>query len=114
MTEFADHNSIGPDSLANKIVFDGTVDFEKMHAAMTFKSNSDLAQLAMVRAGYGIGGIQMQLAARNPLLVPVLHEEFSIKMEMWLVTHEDIINNRPIRMFFDHLARHLDAYVHQR
>ncbi len=114
MESFSNHMSIGPDSLTYRSAIVDVANFDKLHKIMTFKSDSDLAQLAMVRAGYGIGGIQKQLAARYRELVPVLHDQFSIAMEMWLVTHEDIINTPPIRLFFDHLSSHLEAYVHRR
>ncbi len=111
--EIGRHRAIGPDSLSNEMDITGNLDLGKLHSGMVLKSDSDLAQLALIRAGCGIGGIQVQLAARNPQLIPVLHNQFSIDMEMWLVTHEDMIGSRPVRLFFDHLARHLSAYVRQ-
>src|SRR5579863_1092620 len=41
-----------------------------------FRSDNDLAQLAAVRAGFGIGACQATTAARDPNLVPVLEDVF--------------------------------------
>ncbi len=110
---FDNHASIGPESRNYYDTYAGMIDVEQLRSAMTFKSDSDLAQLAMVRAGCGIGGVQIQLAARDPELVPILPEQFSIPMEMWLVSHGDTINTRIIRLLFDHLAKHLARYANQ-
>ena len=80
-------------------------------AVITLKSDSDLAQLAMLRAGCGIGGLQKQLAASDRNMVPVLHKAFQIPMEMWLVMHEDLRSSHRVRLLYDHLAAHLTQYV---
>ena len=76
-----------------------------------FRSDSDLAQLAALRAGFGIGASQLGLARREKNLVPVLHSELIIPMECWLVMHRDLRSNRRIRLLFDHLAIPLSAYA---
>lgn len=106
-----DHILIGPESLEFYSDFSAPVMLQKLMAAMNIKSDSDLAQLAMIRAGCGIGGIQMQLAARDEFLLPVLHETVTLPMEMWLVAHEDMLQERPVRLFFDHLASRLLDYA---
>jgi DNA-binding transcriptional LysR family regulator len=75
------------------------------------RTDSDLAQLALLRAGAGIGGMQKQLAAREKDVVPVLPGTVRIPLEMWLVTHEDLRTNRRIRLLYDWLAKGLGAYV---
>lgn len=76
-----------------------------------FRSDSDLAQLAALRAGLGIGVSQLGIAKRDKSLVPVLHSALIIPMECWLVMHRDLRNNRRIRLLFDHLDTHLSAYA---
>jgi DNA-binding transcriptional LysR family regulator len=76
-----------------------------------FRSDSDLAQLAALRAGFGIGASQMGIARRDKNLVPVLHSELIIPMEVWLVMHRDLRSSRRIRLLFDHLAPRLAAYA---
>jgi DNA-binding transcriptional LysR family regulator len=76
-----------------------------------FRSDSDLAQLAALRAGFGIGACQLGIARRQKDLVPLLHSEFTIPMEVWLVMHRDLRTSRRIRLTFDHLAAQLTGYA---
>ncbi|MGA0602339.1 LysR family transcriptional regulator [Caulobacter sp. KR2-114] len=75
-----------------------------------FRSDSDLAQLSAVRAGFGIGGCMFGLAARDPNLVHVL-KGTRFSMEMWVVMHEDLKASRRMRLMFDHLVEGLTAYA---
>jgi DNA-binding transcriptional LysR family regulator len=111
LNDIEDHVLIGPESLSFYVDFSAPVELEQLIETMNIKSDSDLAQLAMVRAGCGIGGIQTQLAARDKMLLPVLHDAVSIGMEMWLAAHSDMLKERPIRLFYDFLAKHLGEYV---
>lgn len=77
----------------------------------TFRSDSDLAQLAAIRAGLGIGVCQVPLAARDPALVRVLPDQFGFPLETWVVTHEDLRGVARIRATFDHLVAGLLDYV---
>lgn len=76
-----------------------------------FRSDSDHAQLAALRAGIGIGGCQRGIARRDPALVPVLPDTVRFSMEMWMVTHEDLRANRRVKQVYDALARQLGEYV---
>lgn len=75
------------------------------------RSDSDHAQLAAVRAGFGIGGCQAAIAARTPELAPVLTGAFRYTLEMWLVMHEDLRTSRRVRLLYDHLAEALSAFA---
>ena len=75
------------------------------------RTDSDLAQIALLRAGAGIGGLQRQLAVRDRSLVPVLHNTIRLPLEMWLVMHEDLRTTRRVRVVYDLLADGLTAYV---
>ena len=75
-----------------------------------FRSDSDLAQLAALRAGFGIGGCMYGLARRDPNLVHVL-PGVGFEMEMWVVMHEDLKSSRRMRLMFDHLVEALSAYA---
>ncbi len=77
------------------------------------RTDSDLAQLAAVRAGLGIGVCQLPLAARPPVLTRVL-PELAFHLDVWVVTHEDLRGVRRVRVVFDHLAEHLAAYLARR
>jgi DNA-binding transcriptional LysR family regulator len=76
-----------------------------------FRSDSHLAQLAALRAGFGIGVSQLGIARRDKNLVPVLHSELVFPMEIWLAMHRDLRSSRRIRMLFDHLATQLSVYA---
>lgn len=76
----------------------------------TFRSDSDMAQLAALRAGFGIGACQRVVAARYGLL-PVLDAEFNIEMEMWLCMPEGLRMTPRMRLMFDHLAEGLKACI---
>ncbi len=76
-----------------------------------FRSDNDLAQLAALRAGFGIGASQLGIARREKNLVPVLHSAFIVPMDCWLVMHRDQRSSRRIRLLFDHLAKRLSDYA---
>ncbi|MDR7115760.1 LysR family transcriptional regulator [Caulobacter sp. BE254] len=76
-----------------------------------FRADSDLAQLAAVRAGFGIGFIQHGVARRDPDLVPVCPGQIGFELPVWLVMHEDLRATLRMRAMFDHLADGLDAFL---
>jgi DNA-binding transcriptional LysR family regulator len=75
------------------------------------RTDSDLAHLAAVRAGFGIGFIQHGIARRDPDLVAILPDEIKFPMEMWLVLHEDLRASQRLRLMMDYLAKGLGEYV---
>jgi len=75
------------------------------------RTDSDLAQLAAIRAGFGIGVCQVGLARRDPSLVRLLPEAFSIGLETWLAMHEDLRASRRCRVAFDALSAGLADYI---
>ncbi len=76
-----------------------------------FRCDSDLAQLAALRAGVGVGGCQDMIARRTPELVPVLPNAFQMTLEVWLVMHRDLQTAPRVRLMFDWLAAGLTNYV---
>lgn len=75
------------------------------------RCDADLAQLAALRAGYGLGVCQLGIARRDPELVPVLPGAFKFELDMWLVMHKDLRNTLRMRLLFDYLAQALAAYA---
>ncbi|MDR3512681.1 MAG: LysR family transcriptional regulator [Caulobacteraceae bacterium] len=75
-----------------------------------FRSDSDLAQLAALRAGFGVGACQLGIARRDPNLVQVLGD-LGFELEMWVVMHEDLKASRRMRLMFDHLVATLTDYA---
>lgn len=104
------HTTIGfenPGQLPLNVTSTG-IDLRHEHFA--FRTNNDVAQLAAVRAGLGIGGVQHGIAMSEPDLVPVLPDQIQFSLDMWLVMHEDVRSVRRVRMLFDFLAQTLVDY----
>ena len=83
--------------------------YTREHFAL--RTDSDLAALAAMRAGFGIGVAQANLARRDPQLVRLLPDQLSLPLETWVVMHEDLRLSLRVRRLFDHLVEGLDRYV---
>ncbi|AJF00004.1 LysR family transcriptional regulator [Pandoraea apista] len=79
--------------------------------AFAFRADSDLAQLAMIRAGYGIGGCQVPLARRDARLVRVLPGAFRFRLPTWVTMHEDLRQSARCKAVFDALVAGLSTYM---
>jgi DNA-binding transcriptional LysR family regulator len=77
----------------------------------SLRSDSDLAQLAALRAGLGIGACQARIAARNPQLRPVLAGALAFKLDVWLCMHEDQRASRLVRLAYEALADGLRRWI---
>lgn len=75
------------------------------------RCDSELAQLAALRAGFGIGACQLGIARRDPELQRVLPEQLSFTLEMWLAVHRDLRSSRRIALLFEFLTDALGRYV---
>ena len=78
------------------------------------RTDNDLAALAAVRAGYGIGILQVGIAKRDPALMPLLTNHFALSMDAWVVMHEDLRRSVRVRALYDHLAAGLIEYAKRR
>lgn len=77
----------------------------------SYRSDNDPALIAALRAGIGIGGLMLGIAARDPDLIPVLPREVMFKLEIWLVMHESSKAIHRVKLLFDHLAEGLTRFV---
>jgi DNA-binding transcriptional LysR family regulator len=75
------------------------------------RADNDLAQLAAIRAGCGVGFIQHGVARRDPDLVPLCPGQIGFDLPVWLVMHEDLRATPRMRAMFDHLAEGLAAFL---
>ncbi len=75
--------------------------------AFALRVDSDLAQLAAIRAGYGIGFCQVEIARHEPDLVRVTPQLFSLEFPLWVAMHEDLRGVARYRAVFDALAEGL-------
>jgi DNA-binding transcriptional LysR family regulator len=77
-------------------------------ARIVYRANSIQAQLAAIRAGYGLGGQAAFIASRRPELERVLPER-SLLMEIWLVTHAGLRRSARMRAVYDFLVERFEA-----
>ena len=83
--------------------------FRREHLAI--RTDSDVAQLALIRAGAGIGICQCALARRSPDLVRVLPDAFALPLETWVTMHEDLRDSPRCRVTFDALVEALSRHA---
>jgi DNA-binding transcriptional LysR family regulator len=72
------------------------------------RADSNLAQLAAIRTGFGIGLCQVRIAQRDPALIRVL-PTVALALPLWIVMHEDLKTSARFRTVFDALVTGLDA-----
>jgi DNA-binding transcriptional LysR family regulator len=80
-------------------------------SSLAFRADSDLAQLAAIRAGFGIGICQSALAKRDANLVRILPRKFSIALDTWIAMHEDLRGNPRCSHTFSALAEGISDYI---
>jgi DNA-binding transcriptional LysR family regulator len=111
IADLADHCVIGFDR--DNRSFRGAGEFARglTREDFGFRCDNDLAQLAALRAGVGIGGCQENIARRTAELVNVLPDAIEYALEVWLVMHEDLKATRRVRLLFESLAVGLTDFV---
>jgi DNA-binding transcriptional LysR family regulator len=77
------------------------------------RTDSDLAHMALVRAGAGLGLCQVPLAKRPApeTLVRVLPRQVALALETWITMHEDLRTRPSCRVTFDALVEGLQRHV---
>lgn len=83
------------------------VPYLREHFAL--RTDSDLAAMAAIRAGFGIGFMQVPLARRSGL-VRLFPRSLQVSLGIWVAMHEDQRTSRRVRAVFDFLAEGLAAY----
>ena len=79
--------------------------------AFAMRTDNNLAQLALIRAGAGIGVCQAAIARRDDALVRLFPRQFSLPLDTWITMHEDLRNSPRCRIAFDALVNGLRQYV---
>ncbi|HUG21318.1 LysR family transcriptional regulator [Piscinibacter sp.] len=79
--------------------------------AFGVRTDSDLAQLALIRCGAGIGFCQAPLAKRDPQLVRVLPAQFALQLDTWITMHEDLRHSPRCHVTFDALVAGLQRHL---
>ena len=114
MAELAGHTLIGYDRVPPPRGALEQIDVEMSRDLFALRTDSDLAQLAAMRAGFGICACQAAIAERDPNLTPVLADQFGFELEAWVVMHEDLKSSRRMRLMFDHLVEGMKGFVSER
>jgi DNA-binding transcriptional LysR family regulator len=111
LEDLAHHTLIG---------FDRTLPFADLLQALpvpvsrdlfAFRCDNDLALMAALRSGFGIGICQSGIARRDPNLLPLLSKQFKVDLEIWIVMHNDLKRISRMRLMFDHLAISLAQFA---
>ena len=108
--ELASHTLIGFDREFPELVNELSIGRPITRELFALRTDNDVAQLAAMRAGFGIGACQMQIGRRLGL-VPIMTDLFSFKLDIWICMHETLRGSLRMRLMFDHLARELGAYA---
>lgn len=112
IAELEEHTIIGFDGPARSMRDLSGINIPVSRETFHFRSDSDLAQLAVMRAGYGIGVCQPTIARRNGL-VRVMPNVVVFNLGVWIVMHENLRASRRMRLMFDHLVEGTTAYIRE-
>ncbi len=108
--ELKDHTLIGFDRNFPELINQLNIGVPITRDLFALRTDNDAAQLAALKAGFGIGVCQHQVGRRNGL-VAILPDLFSFQLEVWICMHETLRGTPRIRLMFDYLAKTLGAYV---
>ena len=111
LPELATHTLIGFDRDLFAAQLAARAGIEVRRDMFALRCDNDLAQLAALRAGFGIGGCQCGIAARDSDLVAVLPDAVRMRLGMWLVMHSDQRQVPRIHAAYTVLREGLAAYV---
>lgn len=101
--DFVGHDLIGPDrDTADLAVADRLG--PQFRSRFVIRTDSHPAQMSAARAGAGIAACQVPLADADPGLLRVLPDFVLTKIDVWLVTHENLAKTPPVRAVLDHLV----------
>ncbi|MBX3485904.1 LysR family transcriptional regulator [Phenylobacterium sp.] len=108
--ELEGHSLIGFDRDFPAMVGDLSVGRPITRDIFALRTDNDVAQLAALKAGFGIGACQKQIGRRFGL-TPVMADLFSFKLDIWICMHETLRGSPRMRLMFDHLAKELAEYA---
>ena len=108
--ELKGHPVIGFDSEAYNIRDLPGLNMSVSRETFSFRTDSDMTQLAALSAGFGVGVTQPAIARRRGL-VRVMSNVVLFRLGIWIVMHENLRGSRRMRAMFDHLVEGVTAYV---
>jgi len=75
------------------------------------RTDSDVAQFALIRAGAGVGVCQVALARRDMNLARILPDAFNFALDTWVTMHGDLRGSRRCKIVFDALVACLQEHA---
>lgn len=111
LEDLAHHTLIGFDRVSPSASFLEPAPIPVSRELFAFRCDYDLAQLAALRSGFGIGICHAGIARRDPDLLPLLGMQFKLELEVWIVMHNELKRISRMRLMFEHLALHLAQYA---
>ena len=101
---FMSHDVIGYDR--STLIIDGMrrVGMNVDRDDFSFRSDDQVVCWNMVRAGYGIGMMQVGIAEQDPNLIRIAKQINIGSMPVWLAAHKELKSSPRFRLIFDHLA----------
>ncbi len=108
--ELREHDMVGLDMRNRQMsIAKAFPEAEQLQGNYVYLSNSPTAQLAAVETGFGIGVVSHRWASMRTGLVRVLPDYTAAKMELWLVSHEELRYSARIRAVSDFIAERFEA-----
>jgi DNA-binding transcriptional LysR family regulator len=111
LEDLVHHTLIGFDRIAPFADLLNALPVPVSRELFAFRCDNDLALMAALRSGFGIGICQAGIARRDPNLLPLLSKQFKVDMEIWIVMHNDLKRISRMRLMFDHLAISLAQFA---
>jgi DNA-binding transcriptional LysR family regulator len=103
--DFARHRFIGPVDPDNRAPFNRWLRDAVSPEAITYRASEPEATGAAVRAGLGLGFLQVREAEADPGLVQILPPVPEWASALWIVTHVDLHRTLKVQSFLSVLKR---------
>jgi len=113
LEEIAQYDLIGVDQ---ESAFTRTVLAELpflQRASFALRCDNDLANIAALRAGFGIGICQVGLARRDPDLVQLFPQAVRYRLDTWIAMHEDLRQTPVCKLAFAALVEGMSRYIEE-
>lgn len=109
--DLINHDLVGYDR--STLVIDGlaAVGVKVDRSFFKFRSDDQVVCWEMVRAGFGIGFNQKNIAARDETMICVSGDDPIGQLPVWLTAHPELRQSPRIRKVYDHLAQSLTAFL---
>lgn len=105
LADLTHHKIVALDAAGTDLSFERSFPLEgRPDGQPVYLTNSPAAQMAAVRAGFGIGAVSHRWASMTGDLTLVLPEHTANEIELWLVTHEELRHSARMRVIYDFIA----------